>query len=299
MKESAYTKKLKAERVVCSVCYHQCLIPPDGLGRCQVRQNKSGKLFLLNFQKITREEIEPIESVPLYHFLPGSVTYKIGTWGENFTKEEEKPDTKTATGEQLAKRASKKECKSLTFCYNEPTMAFETMIQAAKAAKSLRLKTAVVTNGYLQERPLKELMKAAHAILFELPSAKKETFLAITGGKLFQVQKSIMQALKGTIWVEVLTTLTPETETLGEMQSLVEFLAPLNVPWHLRKSAEVEEEKLQQLKALAKDAGMTYVYTEDDAFCCQKCGKLLVDEEEVHIKKGACMECKAKIPGIF
>lgn len=53
-------------------------------GVCGVRENRGGKLHSLVYGKILAEHIDPIEKKPLFHFLPGSRAFSIGTVGCNF-----------------------------------------------------------------------------------------------------------------------------------------------------------------------------------------------------------------------
>ena len=54
------------------------------LGICRTRQNKNGKLYTLIYNTVSSEAVDPIEKKPLYHFLPGTLSYSLGTIGCNF-----------------------------------------------------------------------------------------------------------------------------------------------------------------------------------------------------------------------
>tara|TARA_Y100000310_G_scaffold344938_1_gene460625 strand:- start:2585 stop:3457 length:873 start_codon:yes stop_codon:yes gene_type:complete len=290
MKEGLYTKKLKADRIICSLCHHQCMIAPGAKGLCGVRENKKGKLYALNYQKIVHEVAKPIETV-LKHFLPGTQTYTVGTVGENFCEQEE-ATSKKATADQLVKRALRSECDSLTFMYNEPSMSFELVAETAKLARSHRLKTVVKTNLYVQDRPLKELMRTAHALLIELPTDDKAVFFTMTGAKLFPVQKNLLALAKQNVWFEILTDFSEQNGTPGQIQALASFISSLgDIPWHIHG----DEEAVALARQVAVEKGLSYVYGKEDVASCVKCEKPFT---EAVIKQNKCA-CKKKVEGVF
>jgi len=69
----------------CLACRHYCRIPEGGTGVCGVRMNRGGDLDLLVYGKPIAVQLDPIEKKPLYHFLPGSRIFSIGTIGCNFS----------------------------------------------------------------------------------------------------------------------------------------------------------------------------------------------------------------------
>ena len=84
MKEAILYKKLKGSLVQCTACNHHCKIAPNKTGICGVRKNIDGKLNLLVHGRVISANIDPIEKKPLYHFLPGTEIFSIGTVGCNF-----------------------------------------------------------------------------------------------------------------------------------------------------------------------------------------------------------------------
>jgi uncharacterized Fe-S radical SAM superfamily protein PflX len=84
MKEAFLYKKLSDSRVQCRLCNHFCMIDEGQRGLCGVRENRAGTLFSLVYGKIIAGHCDPIEKKPLFHFLPGSLSYSIATVGCNF-----------------------------------------------------------------------------------------------------------------------------------------------------------------------------------------------------------------------
>ncbi|MBC7293635.1 MAG: radical SAM protein, partial [Thermoleophilia bacterium] len=71
-------------RVHCYLCAHHCLISPGERGRCGVRENRDGVLYTLVYGCPVATAVDPIEKKPLFHFLPGSLSYSLATVGCNF-----------------------------------------------------------------------------------------------------------------------------------------------------------------------------------------------------------------------
>ena len=72
------------KKVKCNLCSHRCVIKENRRGKCGVRENRSGVLETLVYGKLIARHIDPIEKKPLFHFLPGSLSYSIATVGCNF-----------------------------------------------------------------------------------------------------------------------------------------------------------------------------------------------------------------------
>lgn len=299
MKEGLYGKKLKADRVICSLCHHQCLISPDALGLCEVRQNKKGKIYALNYPKISGEASIDIEKAPLFHFYPSSKAYAVQVLGNNFKEDLAKTSEKKATPQQLVKRALRSDCKTLLFDHNEPTMAMEMLLESAKLARSNKIKCVLKTNGYVQDRPLKDIMKTMHAVILELPSANKDIFYELTGAKLHHVTKNLQVLNHHGMWVEIVTKFEEKNAIQGEIQKLIELIASISktIPWHIQGS--ITPERTAEIKTWAKDAGLKFVYAKGDKLVCPKTNKPLVDKEGVHVKKNISEFGKVKVEGVF
>ncbi|MFH0884544.1 MAG: AmmeMemoRadiSam system radical SAM enzyme [Candidatus Micrarchaeota archaeon] len=70
--------------VQCLACRRYCKIPVGQAGFCGVRVNDGGKLALSVYGRPCAVHIDPVEKKPLFHFLPGSRSFSIGTFGCNF-----------------------------------------------------------------------------------------------------------------------------------------------------------------------------------------------------------------------
>ncbi|MBM3283875.1 hypothetical protein FJY90_06560, partial [Candidatus Gottesmanbacteria bacterium] len=86
MKKAILYKK-KNKKLICTACKWYCQIPDNYTGVCSVRLNNKGDLYLLVHSKPVSYHLDPIEKKPLYHFLPGTKIFSLGTYGCNFACE--------------------------------------------------------------------------------------------------------------------------------------------------------------------------------------------------------------------
>ncbi|MEJ2167994.1 MAG: radical SAM protein, partial [Desulfobacterales bacterium] len=82
--EAYLYEALGDKKVKCNLCCHRCVIKDGRRGICGVRQNEDGILKTLVYGKLIARHIDPIEKKPLFHFLPGTLSYSIATVGCNF-----------------------------------------------------------------------------------------------------------------------------------------------------------------------------------------------------------------------
>lgn len=247
MKECVLYKKLSNGNVQCIACNHKCIINKGKTGICGVRKNINGKLNLLVYGLIISENIDPIEKKPLYHFLPSTFTYSIGTVGCNFKcdfcQNYDISQLKEIVGrerkpEEIVERAIKTGCKSIAYTYNEPTIFAEFVKDTAKLAHKKGLKNILVTNGYMTKECLEFLNGDIDAMNIDLKSFNKEFYKKICKAKLKQVLETIKLAHEIGIHIEITTLIVPgENEGIKELEKIAKFIGKIdkNIPWHISR----------------------------------------------------------------
>lgn len=61
LKEAMFYEKLEKDMVVCRLCPHNCRISNESRGICGARANFEGKLYSLNYGKVSAIALDPIE----------------------------------------------------------------------------------------------------------------------------------------------------------------------------------------------------------------------------------------------
>lgn len=325
MKQAMYYEKRKDKYVSCKLCPHYCSIADGSLGKCRVRKNKEGVLYAMNYGKVTSSSYDPIEKKPLYHFYPGANIFSIGSFGCNLACDfcqnweivyddslaREMPD------EEIISLASQRKSIGIAFTYNEPSIWYEYILDLSKQARKKNLKTVMVTNGFINEEPLRELLPYIDAMNIDLKSIDDSFYTSICKGKLDPVLKTIEMAAKFT-HVEVTTLIIGgENSSPGQVRKLAKAIADIDegIPLHISRyfpaykmeNPPTDVEVILNAKKIAKEY-LDYVYIgnvagiDNDTYCSECETKLIARNfkaRNIGIKNGKCEECKADIYGEY
>ncbi len=263
--KSLLDDKSKEGKVKCLACMQECIIPLNHTGLCGVRQNKEGKLYLLVYGKASAVNLDPIEKKPLFHFLPKSKIFSIGTVGCNFGCEfcqnwdlsqvtrdlrlkllkEKKPELSEIEvnkfgydlpPKKVVELAKKYNAPSIAYTYNEPTIFFEYAYDTAKLAHSIGIKNVFVSNGYESEEALIKIKPYLDAINIDLKSFDDKFYQKLCKAKLQPILNNIKKVYELGIWLEITTLLIPnQNDSDNELTKIAEFIASIdsNIPWHV------------------------------------------------------------------
>ncbi len=130
------------------------------------RENRDGEIVPLNYGEVASMSVDPIEKKPLFHFKPGSQILSIGTWGcnmkcgfcQNWQLSQQKVPTRHYEPEELLAEIKKRGLSSLAFTYSEPIIWYEYVYDTAGLMKENNIDTVMVSNGFINEGPLLELL---------------------------------------------------------------------------------------------------------------------------------------------
>ena len=278
MKEALYYEKKENKKIRCVLCPKYCMISEGDTGICRVRKNIDGKLYALSYGKITGYHLDPIEKKPLYNYKKGSMIFSIGSYGcnltckfcQNYEIAHGNPRTIDLTIDDIIEKA-KEDSRSIgiAYTYNEPLINYEFTLDCAKKAKEEGLDNILVTNGYINEEPLKELLKYIDAINIDLKAFNNDFYKNICGGRVGEVKKSIILAANEThveITCLVIDDLNSNKE---EIKNMIDWIAAIDreIPLHLaryfpRYKMKRPPTKLETLNLLYREAkeSLKYVY---------------------------------------
>ncbi|MBD3313558.1 AmmeMemoRadiSam system radical SAM enzyme [Candidatus Woesearchaeota archaeon] len=320
--------------VHCHLCPHNCIIQEGMKGICRVRKNIKGSLYSLSYGRALSSHVDPIEKKPLFHFLPGTESYSVGTAGCNLRCEHcqnweisqaspedfPAPETKPESIVESAKEAG---CPSISYTYTEPTIFYEYVMDIASLARDEGIRNIMVTNGFIEEKPLLELYPIIDAANVDLKGFNEEFYTKGCGAELEKVLKALKLMKKTGTWIEITNLLIPtKNDDPKEIKDMCEWIVselgestPLHFsrffPMYKLKSIQpTPAEKLSEAKNIAEKAGLRFVYignipTEKDSNTyCPKCGKLIVARSGFgivsdNIRQGRCIYCKQQIQGVW
>ncbi len=302
--EARHWEKAENNKVICRLCPAECKLTEGKTGICNARTNRRGKLITDNYGEAVTVAIDPIEKKPLYHFYPGSKILSTGANGCNFACEncqnwqiaQEKTHTDYYSPEQLAELALKHDSLGVAFTYTEPMMWFEYIMDTAPLLAEKGLKTVLVSNGYLNPKPLEELIGRMDAINVDLKSMREDFYKKVCKGKLQPVLDNIRTIGQSNVHLELTTLLIPElNDSEEELRELVDFVADIDptIPLHfsafhpqykMRDRQRTSEEILLQARQIAREK-LDYVFLGNVALDgmsdtnCPNCGHLLISRD--------------------
>ncbi|MFO7783385.1 MAG: AmmeMemoRadiSam system radical SAM enzyme [Desulfatiglandales bacterium] len=335
MKEAYLYKKTDKGGVQCSLCNHRCRIKEGKKGICGVRENHGGTLFSLVYGKVIARHVDPIEKKPLFHFLPGSLSYSMATVGCNFhclfcqnSDISQMPvDHGRVMGEDMPPEALVDEAEqsgsaTIAYTYTEPTIYFELALDTARLASVRGIRNVFVTNGYMTRECLEEIHPDLHAANVDLKAFTDGFYKEQCGARLAPVLRTIETMKQQGIWIEITTLLIPGlNDDPGELRDLAAFIAGVDpgIPWHISRFhptyrlndiGATKSTLIHQARDIGLEAGLEYVYTgnlpgdDGERTVCHACGELLIDRwgfsvGSNRIEDGSCPGCGVKIPGVW
>lgn len=335
--EAYLWEPLEEHKVKCNLCNHRCNIKNGRRGICGVRENREGILETLVYGKVIARNIDPIEKKPLFHFMPGSLSYSIATVGCNFKCRfcqnadiAQMPSDFNGrivgdafSPEDVVAAAIKGDCRTIAYTYTEPTIYFEFAYDTAKLAAKKGIRNIFVTNGYMTEEALQMIHPFLDAANVDLKAFTEDFYRTTCKAKLAHVKETLKQMKSLGIFVEVTTLIIPGlNDDINELERLAAFLAEdlgPETPWHISRfhptyklmdSPPTPVETLIRARDIGMKAGLKYVYTGNvpgesgEKTFCHQCSRLLIDRwgfyiRGIRIKSGKCPECGAAVDGVW
>ena len=321
--------------VVCELCAHGCTIREGRRGICGVRQNRGGELFSLVYGELVAEHIDPIEKKPLFHVLPGSLTYSISTVGCNFSclhcqNYSISQAGQSATGtsgvprlpEQVVAAALGGGCQSVSYTYVEPTVFFEFAYDCCLLAREKGLANIFVSNGYMSEKAARMLAPVLDAINIDIKGFNDDFYKKVCGARLGPILDTVRLLKELGIWVEITTLVIPGLNDSGdELRRIAAFIAGIDrsIPWHVsgfyptykmtdRPATPVSS--LRKARQIGVDSGLHFVYMGNvpgeggENTPCPSCGEDVIRRsgfrvQSNRIRQSCCPACAAEIPGLW
>ncbi len=143
---------------------------------CGYRLNIDGILYAKNYEEVTRLSVDPIESVPLYHFHPGTSVLSIASLGANLPERAtpyvgpppEETESRWFSPAELVDTAAGRGVRAIVYAGPEALLWPEFLIDIAAPAREEGLRNILVTNGYGLDGPVTEIapLVSAAALVF-------------------------------------------------------------------------------------------------------------------------------------
>lgn len=334
--EALLYEKLPDRKVRCRLCHHRCVVKPGRRGICNVRENQDGVLNTLVYGKLIARHIDPIEKKPLFHVMPGSLSYSIATVGCNFSCRfcqnadiAQMPADRggvilgePVSPEAVVRAAEKGGCRSIAYTYTEPTVYFETAFETARIAREQGILNVFVSNGYMTPAAVEMIQPFLDAANIDLKAFSDDFYKTYCGARLEPVKETLVAMKKAGIFLEVTTLVIPGlNDDPRELAALAGFIAAElgpDTPWHVSRFHPVYRltdrpptpvATLVAARDIGLAAGLKYVYLGNvpgsggEDTVCSGCGKTVVRRQGFQVlknrlKNGACPDCGENIHGL-
>jgi pyruvate formate lyase activating enzyme len=333
-REASWYRKLAENRVECQLCPRACQVADAERGACGVRENRRGTYVTLAHGAACTVHVDPIEKKPFFHLLPGSTALSFATAGcnveckfcQNWEISQFRPEQVKSfwlPPEEIEAATRRARAPLACATYSEPVIFWEYVRDTAAACREWGLRTVVVSNGYIQEPPLKEVLPLLAGVKIDLKSFREPFYRDLVRGELKPVLKAIETVRTAGVWLELVVLLIPTlNDSDAELRDLARWvrgtLGP-DVPLHLTRFHPTYRltnlpptpvATLERAVAIARAEGLHFVYLgnvpghEDEHTCCPGCGTVLIRRvgfvvRENTLRGGRCPTCARSVPGVW
>ena len=333
-REASWYKRLPERRVECQLCPRGCQVADAERGSCGVRENRGGTYYTLVYGLACTVHVDPIEKKPFFHVLPGKTALSYATAGcnveckfcQNWEISQFRPEQVRSwwmPPKALVNLAQRLGTPLTAATYSEPVVFWEYVRDAAHAARSAGLRPTVVSNGYIQEKPLRDVLPLLTAYKVDLKSFRERFYKELVRGQLKPVLKTLEVARAAGAWVEIVVLIVPTwNDSEAEARDLARWvktnLGP-DVPVHLTRFHPTYRltdlpptpvTKLERLWQVVRSEGLHFVYLGNvpghpgENTVCPGCGATVIKRLGYRIldnrlKGDRCPDCNRKIPGVW
>jgi pyruvate formate lyase activating enzyme len=201
-------------------------------------------------------------------------------------------------------------------------MFYEYALDTARLAKEKGIYNNFVTNGYIEEEPLKAIRPFLDAANIDLKGFNKEFYKKVCGAELEGVLDTIKVYKSLGIWIELTTLVIPgyndKEEELKAIALFIKDNLGVETPWHvsafyptykLTDAPRTPAKTLLRAREIGIEEGLRYVYmgnipgSDGENTYCWSCKKLVIGRygfsiSDYNIKNGTCTFCGAIIDGV-
>ncbi len=320
--------------IQCQLCPKLCVIEPGQSGECRVRINIDGVLRTVVYGYPCSIHVDPVEKKPLFHFLPSTNILSLATVGcnlhcrncQNWEISQANPEDTRAIfcpPEKLVQLTGQYRCLSLAYTYTDPIIYYEYTYDTAKLAKQANIRNVLVTAGYINEEPWKQLLQYIDAANIDLKAISDDFYRQVCSATLKPVQKALVLARAGGILVEVtnliIPTLNDKPEQIRELARWVRANLGGDTPMHfsrffprykMRNLPPTSLKTLDLAREIAMSEGLNFVYIgnisskEGQNTYCPDCKALLIERSgytilQNRLTDGCCPDCAKEIYGVW
>lgn len=249
MKEARFYTPVEGG-VECQLCPHHCRIKEGGRGRCRSRACRDGKLWALSYGAPCALAVDPVEKKPLNNFLPGTWCLSLSCtgcnlscrWCQNSDISQVAPEEAERTRlspDDAVDLCLRRGLPALAYTYTEPFTWWEYMYDIAVLAHAKGLKNILVSAGYVEKEPLRELLPYLDAANIDIKAFDDTFYRKYCGATLAPVLENILTMKAAGVHVEITNLLvTGLNDSVDYVTRLCQWMADnglQDVPLHFSR----------------------------------------------------------------
>lgn len=270
--------------VECLLCPHHCRIKEGRRGLCRSRECRDGKLYALSYGRPCALASDPVEKKPLNRFMPGTRCLSLSCtgcnlsclWCQNSDISQVAPEETECTllsPEEMVSVCLRHGLPSIAYTYTEPFTWWEYMYDIAVLAHEKGLKNILVSAGYVEKEPLREILPYLDAANIDIKAMDDAFYRKYCGATLTPVLKNILAMVAAGVHVEItnllVTGLNDAEDQVGRLCGWMAENGLQDVPLHFSrffprykmKSPEpTPKHTLLKARDIARAAGIRDVY---------------------------------------
>lgn len=316
----------------CAFCERHCRLEPGGSGFCQMYTWEGSQAVERFPQRYSCMFVNHIESVPFYHFQPGTWTFMLGGAGCNFDCEycsnayvaRSNPEpllTYHLPPQKVVTLAQQYGCRSISFGINEPTVALPTLLELSQVAGQSGYPVGVLTNGYMAAEVAVEMGKAFRFVNVSLKAISDAFYREHAGVPNHEVVVRNIEILHKYTHVEVSTPIVQGLND-ADIPAIARFIASVDreMAWHVfrllpeYKMADRERPRIQDVNAALEEARqlLPFVYfanfvgSQWVSTLCPQCHNVVIERINLggcgsrtraySLRDGQCAVCGRQLP---
>jgi pyruvate formate lyase activating enzyme len=303
-------------------------------GTCGVRENRDGKYYTLVHSRPCTAHVDPIEKKPFYHVLPGKTAFSLAAPGcnleckfcQNWEISQLRPEqvhTLAASPADIVRLATERSSPAIACTYSEPVVWSEYVYDIAVAARAQGLHCLMVSNGFIQARPMADLSSVLSAIKIDLKAFSEKFYREQCRGELRPVLDTLRLLAKQKIWLEIVTLLIAGlNDDEKEVRALARFVRDevgVDTPLHFTRFRPAYRmmnipstpiRALERAREVALAEGLHFVYVGNvvghpgNHTYCPDCRAVVIKRSglslsENKLQSGQCPGCGRTIPGLW
>lgn len=285
-----------------------------------MRRNERGTLFSTNYGKVAVSTTDPIEKKPVFHYMPGSGLFSLGTFGcnmdcmncQNFnlarSKGEDTP-VRVMSPEGVVEEAVSKGAQGIAWTFNEPIVWSEFVIDTSRSARRRGLFSLLNTNGFIEPDPREELLGCVQVMNVDVKGFTDEFYQRNCGARLDSVLETCLAARRSGVHVELTYLLIPGMNDAGEeVREFCRWVAGdmgVDTPVHFfrfrpfYKLSNVPAQTMEKLKEAydtARAEGLRFPYhagvvgDERQNTFCPRCGEVVIRRASEEVVEKLCVK---------